>query len=74
MRYLTESMKQLTMPSLFHAPDMWSSRTAEPYMPLTVHYITEDWELTSKCLQVAFTPEDHTGENMMVALANALQE
>ena len=43
--------------------DMWSSRIQDPYMALTVHYIT-DWELQSKCLQVLYSPEDHTGENL----------
>ncbi|XP_057210771.1 E3 SUMO-protein ligase ZBED1-like [Triplophysa rosa] len=40
--------------------DMWSSRTSEPYLSLTIHFIDKDWKLQSKCLQTAYFPEDHT--------------
>lgn len=33
--------------------DMWSSRTTEPYKSLTVHFISEDFELNSRCLQAS---------------------
>ena len=36
--------------------DLWSSRTTEPYISLTVHFIDEDFELKSRCLQTAFFP------------------
>ncbi|XP_060761183.1 E3 SUMO-protein ligase ZBED1-like [Neoarius graeffei] len=52
--------------------DMWSSRTSEPYMSLTAHYIEQDWTLKSKCLQTAYFPEDHTeraGKNKKVERA-----
>lgn len=42
--------------------DLWSSRTMEPYMSLTIHYIDEDFEIKTRCLQTSFFPEDHTGE------------
>ena len=45
--------------------DMWSSRTTQPYMSLTTHYI-KDWTLCSKCLQTSYFPEDHTGEMLSV--------
>lgn len=50
--------------------DLWSSRTMEPYMSLTVHFITSDFEMKSRCLQTSFFPEDHTGQ----ALAHGLKE
>ncbi len=40
--------------------DIWSSRTSEPYLSLTIHFVDEDWNLQSKCLQTAYCPEDHT--------------
>ncbi|KAI5105043.1 zinc finger BED domain-containing protein 1-like, partial [Silurus meridionalis] len=52
--------------------DMWSSRTMEPYMSLTVHYINDNFEMKSRCLQTAFFPEDHTGENISEGLKEAL--
>ena len=32
--------------------DMWSSRTMDPYMSFTVHWITEDMKLHKRSLQV----------------------
>ncbi|XP_060774548.1 E3 SUMO-protein ligase ZBED1-like [Neoarius graeffei] len=52
--------------------DMWSSRTSEPYMSLTAHYIEQDWTLKSKCLQTAYFPEDHTGEAIASGLTESL--
>lgn len=40
--------------------DLWSSRTMEPYLSLTVHFISDDWLLQSHCLQTGFFPDDHT--------------
>ncbi|XP_018956243.2 E3 SUMO-protein ligase ZBED1-like [Cyprinus carpio] len=53
--------------------DMWSSRTTEPYISLTVHYITSDWSLNSCCIQTSFFPDDHT-ENIASGLKQFLQE
>ena len=40
-------------------------------MALTVHYII-DWQLHSKCLQVLYSPEDHTGDNLRDAMVDSL--
>ncbi|KAI7799132.1 putative zinc finger BED domain-containing protein 1-like, partial [Triplophysa rosa] len=52
--------------------DMWSSRTSEPYLSLTIHFIDKDWKLQSKCLQTAYFPEDHTGEVIAPGMVEAL--
>ncbi|XP_041821745.1 E3 SUMO-protein ligase ZBED1-like [Chelmon rostratus] len=52
--------------------DLWSSRTMEPYMSLTIHYIDEDFEIKTRCLQTSFFPEDHTGEAIAQGLVEAL--
>ena len=40
--------------------DMWSSRTTEPYLSLTVHFVNDNFELKSRCLQIhAYFPTDH---------------
>lgn len=52
--------------------DLWSSRTMQPYMCLTVHYIDENWNLRNVCLQTAYFPEDHTGEMIGQELKDAL--
>ncbi len=54
--------------------DMWSSVNMTPYMSLTVHTITPDWKLESKCLQTTYFPESHTPDNLAAALRAALQE
>ncbi|KAL2085940.1 hypothetical protein ACEWY4_019260 [Coilia grayii] len=52
--------------------DLWSSRTMEPYMSLTVHFIATDFTMKNRCLQTAFFPEDHTGEALAQGLKEAL--
>ncbi|XP_051571349.1 E3 SUMO-protein ligase ZBED1-like [Myxocyprinus asiaticus] len=52
--------------------DMWSSRTADPYQSLTVHFITEDFDLKACCLKTAYFPDDHTGENIAAGLREGL--
>jgi hypothetical protein len=34
--------------------DMWTSRTAESYMSFTIHWISDDYELKTRTLQVCF--------------------
>ncbi|XP_069821004.1 E3 SUMO-protein ligase ZBED1-like [Dendropsophus ebraccatus] len=53
--------------------DLWSSRTMEPYISLTVHFINDEWKLCSRCLQTAYFPEDHTGELISQGLKEALE-
>ncbi|XP_033931523.1 E3 SUMO-protein ligase ZBED1-like [Pseudochaenichthys georgianus] len=52
--------------------DLWSSRTTEPYISLTVHFIDEDFTLKSRCLQTAFFPENHTSDNIAAGLREAV--
>ncbi len=52
--------------------DLWSSRTMEPYLSLTVHFITSDFNVKSRCLQTAFFPADHTGEELAQGLKESL--
>lgn len=50
--------------------DLWSSRTSELYISLTVHFVYEEFEL--KSLQTSYFPDDHTGENIALGLREAL--
>nr|XP_054596370.1 E3 SUMO-protein ligase ZBED1-like [Nothobranchius furzeri] len=52
--------------------DLWSSRTMQPYLSLTVHYINTSWTLRSICLQTAYFPDNHTGEIIAHGLKDAL--
>lgn len=53
--------------------DLWSSRTMEPYISLTIHFITDESELASRCLQTSYFPDDHTGEAIAEGLKDALE-
>ena len=52
--------------------DLWSSENLHPYMSYTIHYINDSWEMRNLCLQTAFLPADHTGENLAEALETCL--
>ncbi len=52
--------------------DLWSSRTMQPYISLTVHFVNDDWTLRSVCLQTAYFPDDHKGEIIPQGLKDAL--
>lgn len=52
--------------------DLWSSTTTEPCISLTVHFVNEEFELKSSCLQTPYFPDDHTGENIALGLREAL--
>ncbi|XP_077061931.1 plexin domain-containing protein 1 isoform X3 [Siphateles boraxobius] len=45
-----------------------------PYMSLTIHYITADWTLQSKCLETRYIPQNHTANVLAEALQFALAD
>ncbi|XP_051805338.1 E3 SUMO-protein ligase ZBED1-like isoform X1 [Acanthochromis polyacanthus] len=51
--------------------DLWSSRTMEPYLSLTVHFIDE-WQLRTRVLETAYFPTEHTGEMIAQGLTSML--
>ncbi|XP_047656263.1 E3 SUMO-protein ligase ZBED1-like [Tachysurus fulvidraco] len=53
--------------------DLWSSRTMEPFLSLTIHYITDDWNLGSRCLQTSYFPAEHSAEEIAQGLKEALE-
>ncbi len=52
--------------------DLWSSRTTEPYLSFTVHFLTDDFELKTRCLETVYFPDSHTGENIALGLREVL--
>ena len=52
--------------------DMWSSVEMKPYLSYTVHFVDSDWKLQSRCLQTEFMPQDHTADNLSVAMTDIL--
>ena len=54
--------------------DGWSSITAEPYVSLTVHFITPTWTLRTYCLRTIYLPDSHTADNIAMIIRNILSE
>ena len=52
--------------------DLRSSIGMKPYMSYTVHFVDEESKLQTRCLQTHFLPDDHTGENLVEAMQEAL--
>ena len=48
-----EKVKQLNTDFTYFATttDLWYSRTSEPYIILTIHYIDKEWNLLNKCFK-----------------------
>lgn len=44
--------------------DGWSSLNRDPYMSLTIHFISDEWNLSTKCLATSYLPEAHTADNI----------
>ena len=53
--------------------DLWSSVGLKPYISYTIHYIDDQWQLQSKCLQTHFLPEDHTSGVLVDSLTTTFE-
>ena len=54
--------------------DMWTSRTGDGYFSLTVHYVTEKFEMVSNQLQCQHLPGEHNHTHISEAITAALSE
>ena len=52
--------------------DLWTSSAKHPYLSFTVHFIANDWELRSFCLDTVPVFEDHTGQNLAETVLDIL--
>lgn len=52
--------------------DLWSSTTTDPYMAVTIHYVTKTWELASYLLECSYLPGSHTADLLTEAINNTL--
>ncbi|GAA6085058.1 zinc finger BED domain-containing protein 1-like, partial [Tachysurus ichikawai] len=50
------------------------SRTMDPFLSLTLHYIDDDWKLRQRCLETAYFPADHTADMIAQGLKDMLSE
>ena len=53
--------------------DIWSSNTMEPYLSYTLHYVSQDWQIKTYCLETLYLPQDHTGISIADALETILE-
>jgi hypothetical protein len=44
--------------------DGWSSNVGDPYITVTVHYVTKNLKMMSRVLTTSHMPQAHTGENI----------
>ncbi|XP_067930858.1 zinc finger BED domain-containing protein 4-like [Watersipora subatra] len=64
---------KLSSVSYFSATtNYWSSIIKDPYMAYTVHWLTDNFQLKSRSLQVNHCPENHTTANIQVMLDQVL--
>ena len=52
---------------------LWSSDSCHPYLTLTVHFISTNWDLKSFCLDTAALYKDHTGHNIADAISDIFE-
>ena len=65
---VAESLKEV---NFFAAiTDLWSSDSCHPYLTLSIHFISTNWDLKSFCLDTAELYEDHTGRNIADAVTD----
>lgn len=72
-----ETAAKLAQGSSFAATtDIWTSSGGggEPYLSFTIHFLTPEWELVSRCLETVIFPEDHTADNIREMIENILEE
>ena len=68
---VTVSLKESTF--FAATTDLWTSGSCHPYLTLTVHFITSNWELKSYCLDTTTMYEDHTGQNIADAVLDIFE-
>ena len=78
---LLYSNLQMAMKSMFYkelphcnqaaiSTDIWTSRNNDPFMAVTLHYITKEFVLRKVTVGVIPFPAKHTGENIATQLGN----
>ena len=53
--------------------DHWTSRSNDPYMAITAHGLTEDFEVLDLCLEVKHMPQSHTAINIADELLTCME-
>ena len=73
---LYNTVKESIMPKLHEidyysaTTDLWTSRATHPYLSYTVHFINQNWEMISFCLETVPLFEDHTAVNISKSITD----
>ena len=59
---LLDKLKQVDHVSV--TTDCWTSRTVDPYMTVTVHFVDQNWQINSRVLSTTKVEGSHTGEKI----------
>lgn len=74
IQQVVEDNKTDFLPMFSFTTDLWSSCTMEPYISLTVHFVTADFQMMKYVLDTRYIPDRHTGVNISIALNELLAE
>lgn len=69
---LKKQLKQVH--SISCTTDAWTSVSNKPFVSLTAHFIDNNWQMQSFCLNCREMSEDHTGENWASVIIDLFQE
>ncbi|KAK6182239.1 hypothetical protein SNE40_009967 [Patella caerulea] len=69
---LEEKLKEAKSVSL--TTDEWTSRSANRFITVTVHFIESQWEIQNYVLQTRVFNESHTASNLSTILLKAVDE
>ena len=53
--------------------DCWTSRTVDPYMTVTVHFVDHNWQMNSRVLSTTKVEGSHTGEKIAAELRGVFE-
>ena len=67
-----QANKSSVIPMFSFTTDLWSSAILDPYISLTIHYITAEMELKKHVLETKYIPDKHTGVNLAQAIEELL--
>jgi len=62
------------MQSISFTFDIWTSGAQQPYISLTTHYLTKQFEFHNKTLGCSYFPGEHNGKNVFLKIISMVSE
>jgi len=63
-----------SMQSISFTFDIWTSGAQQPYISLTTHYLTKQFELRNKTLGCSYFPGEHDGKSIFLKIKSMVSE